>query len=203
MDHQDAYKSVFEALEHAAIKTGVSLEIRKFESDRIVENGSVEKAIQGCDGYLVPGGFGERGWEGKVLTAKYCRENKIPYFGLCLGMQILVVEFARNVLGLKNAHSTEVHPHTPEPVISMLSEQKGIQDLGGTMRLGSYPCILKKGSLAEKCYGNTLIHERHRHRYEFNNRYKEAFEKAGLLFSGTQEGELFAKFLKSPIILGC
>lgn len=198
MDHQDAYKSVFEALEHAAIKTGVSLEIRKFESDRIVENGSVEKAIQGCDGYLVPGGFGERGWEGKVLTAKYCRENKIPYFGLCLGMQILVVEFARNVLGLKNAHSTEVHPHTPEPVISMLSEQKGIQDLGGTMRLGSYPCILKKGSLAEKCYGNTLIHERHRHRYEFNNRYKEAFEKAGLLFSGTQEGGTLCEISEIP-----
>lgn len=198
MDHQDAYKSVFESLYHAAINAGVSLEIRKFESDRIVENGSVTKAISGCDGYLVPGGFGERGWEGKVLTAKYCRENKIPYFGLCLGMQVLVVEFARHVLGLQQAHSTEVDPNTPDPVISMLSEQKGIKDLGGTMRLGSYPCTLKKGSLAASCYGKTLIHERHRHRYEFNNRYKEAFEQAGLVFSGTHEGGSLCEIAELP-----
>ncbi|HEV7736775.1 MAG TPA: CTP synthase [Chlamydiales bacterium] len=198
MDHQDAYKSVFESLYHAAISVGVSLEIRKFESDRIVENGSVKKAISGCDGYLVPGGFGERGWEGKVLTAKYCRENNIPYFGLCLGMQVLVVEFARHVLGLKQAHSTEVDPNTPDPVISMLSEQKGIKDLGGTMRLGSYPCTLKKASLAASCYGKTLIHERHRHRYEFNNQYKEAFEKAGLVFSGTHEGGSLCEIAELP-----
>jgi len=187
MDHQDAYKSVFESLDHAAIQLGVELEIRKFESDRIVENGSVKAAIGGCDGYLVPGGFGERGWEGKVLTAKYCRENKIPYFGLCLGMQVLIVEFARHVLGLKHAHSTEVDPNTKDPVISKLSEQQGVQDLGGTMRLGSFPCLLTKGSLAAKCYGTLHIHERHRHRYEFNNRYKAAFEEAGLRFSGTYE----------------
>ncbi len=191
MDHQDAYKSVFEALHHAAIDAGVGLEIRKFESDRIVEEGSVEKAIGGCDGYLVPGGFGERGWEGKVLTAKYCREKKIPYFGLCLGMQVLIVEFARHVLGLKEAHSTEVNPNTSEPVVSMLSQQRGIQDLGGTMRLGSYPCAIKKGSLAEKCYGANLIQERHRHRYEFNNAYKKAFEDKGMVFSGTlDQGQL-------------
>ena len=165
MDHQDAYKSVFEALHHAAIAADAELEIRKYESDLIVEAGSVEKAIGGCDGYLVPGGFGERGWEGKVLTAKYCREKKIPYFGLCLGMQVLIVEFARHVLGLKTAHSTEVNPNTEDPVISMLSEQKGIKDLGGTMRLGSYPCMLTKGSLANRCYGQTLINERHRHRF--------------------------------------
>lgn len=188
MDHQDAYKSVFEALNHAAIAEGVGLEIRRFESDRIVEDGRVEKAIGGCDGYLVPGGFGERGWEGKVLAAKYCREHKIPYFGLCLGMQVLIVEFARHVLELKHAHSTEVDPNTPDPIISMLSEQRGVQELGGTMRLGAYPCALKKGSLAERCYGKTIIHERHRHRYEFNNAYKEAFERAGLVFSGTLEG---------------
>lgn len=191
MDHQDAYKSVFEALHHAGIAAGVEVEIRRFESDRIVEGGSVEKAIGGCDGYLVPGGFGERGWEGKILTAKYCREKKIPYFGLCLGMQVLIVEFARNVLGLSDAHSTEVNPNTPDPVISMLSEQRGIKDLGGTMRLGSYPCSLKKGSLANRCYGASLIHERHRHRFEFNNEYKKAFEARGMLFSGTLEhGEL-------------
>ncbi len=191
MDHQDAYKSVFEALHHGAIAAGVSLEIRKFESDRIVENGSVEKAIAGCDGYLVPGGFGERGWEGKVLTAKYCRENQIPYFGLCLGMQIMIVEFARHVLGLKDAHSTEVNPNTSNPVISMLSEQKKIENLGGTMRLGAYPCSVKKGTLAFKAYGKNLIWERHRHRYEFNNQYKAAFEEKGMVFSGTLEnGEL-------------
>ncbi|MDE3046058.1 MAG: CTP synthase [Verrucomicrobiota bacterium] len=187
MDHQDAYKSVFEALYHAAIAAGVSLEIRRFESDRIVENGSVEKAIGGCDGYLVPGGFGERGWEGKVLTAKYCRENGLPYFGLCLGMQVMIVEFARHVLGLENAHSTEVDPNTPDPVISMISEQKKIKELGGTMRLGSYPCVIKKGTLAERCYGKNLIRERHRHRYEFNNEYKTAFEEKGMVFSGTLE----------------
>ena len=198
MDHQDAYKSVFEGLHHAAIAADAELEIRKFESDRIVENGSVEKVIGGCDGYLVPGGFGERGWEGKVLTAKYCRENKIPYFGICLGMQILIVEFARNVLGLKDAHSTEVNPSTVNPVISMLSEQKGLKDLGGTMRLGSFPCSLASGSLAHRCYGETLIHERHRHRYEFNNSYKEAFEKAGLLFSGTLENGSLCEISEIP-----
>jgi len=191
MDHQDAYKSVFEALHHGAIAAGVDLEIRRFESDRIVENGSVEAAIGGCEGYLVPGGFGERGWEGKLLTAKYCRTNNIPYFGLCLGMQVMIVEFAKNVLGLKKAHSTEVDPNTPDPVISMLSEQKEIQNLGGTMRLGAYVCELKPHSLAHKAYGKTLISERHRHRYEFNNHYKSAFESKGMLFSGSlQNGTL-------------
>ncbi len=191
MDHQDAYKSVFEALHHGAAANGVELEIRKFESDKIVEQGSVEKAIGGCDGYLVPGGFGSRGWEGKILTAHYCRTNNIPYFGLCLGMQVMLVEFARYVLGLKQAHSTEVDPNTPDPVVSMLAEQKQLQNLGGTMRLGAYPCELKPGSLAEQAYGKRLIWERHRHRYEFNNEYKKAFEEKGMLFSGKLErGEL-------------
>jgi CTP synthase len=205
MDHQDAYKSVFEALHHGAIEAGVGLEIRKFESDRIVENGSVEKAINGCDGYLVPGGFGERGWEGKILTAQYCRENNIPYFGLCLGMQIMIVEFARHVLGLEKAHSTEVDKNTPDPVISMLSEQKKIQNLGGTMRLGSYPCEIKKGTLAYEAYGKGLIWERHRHRYEFNNEYKAAFEEKGMVFSGKLEhGELceISELPSHPWMLG-
>ncbi len=191
MEHQDAYKSVFEALHHGAIASGVSLEIRKFESDRIVEDGSVEKAIAGCDGYVVPGGFGERGWEGKILTARYCRVNNIPYLGLCLGMQVMIVEFARHVLGLAQAHSTEVDRNTPDPVISMLSEQKHIQNLGGTMRLGAYPCEIKEGSRAFEIYGQKLIWERHRHRYEFNNEYKRAFEEKGMVFSGKLErGEL-------------
>ncbi len=198
MDHQDAYKSVFEALHHAALAADSEIEIRRFESDRIIEDSSVEKAIGGCDGYLVPGGFGERGFEGKVMTAKYCRENKIPYFGICLGMQILIVEYARNVLGLKTANSTEIDVNTKDPVISMISEQKGIVDLGGTMRLGSYPCVLTKGSLASKCYGQELIHERHRHRYEFNNSYKDAFEKAGLRFSGTLENGTLCEISEIP-----
>jgi len=184
IDHQDAYKSVFEALHHGAAASNVSLEIKKFESERIIENGSFEEIIQGCDGYVVPGGFGERGWEGKVLTAKYCREKKIPYFGLCLGMQVLIVDFARNVLGLQNANSTEINPNTEQPVISLLSEQKNITDLGGTMRLGAYPCEIANDSLAYNAYGEHLIWERHRHRYEFNNEYKKAFEEKGMLFSG-------------------
>jgi CTP synthase len=170
-----------------------------------VEDGSVEKAISGCDGYVVPGGFGERGWEGKVLTARYCRTNNIPYFGLCLGMQVMIVEFARHVLGLTNAHSTEVDKNTPDPVISMLSEQKQIQNLGGTMRLGAYPCELKKGTLAYQAYGHTLIWERHRHRYEFNNQYKKAFEEKGMVFSGKlDKGELceISEIPNHPWMLG-
>jgi CTP synthase len=186
MNHQDAYKSVFEALHHAAAAANVSLQIQRFESDRLKENSLAEK-IQGCDGYLVPGGFGERGWEGMVLTAQFCRTKKIPYFGLCLGMQVMIVEFARNVLGLNGANSTEIDINTPNPVISMLSEQKNIKNLGGTMRLGAYPCVIRPGTLAYSAYGKKLISERHRHRYEFNNEYKKALEDQGLVFSGTLE----------------
>ncbi len=140
---------------------------------------------------MVPGGFGERGWEGKVLTARYCRVNNIPYLGLCLGMQVMIVEFARHVLGLAQAHSTEVDRNTPDPVISMLSEQKHIQNLGGTMRLGAYPCEIKSGTRAFEAYGQKMIWERHRHRYEFNNEYKKAVEEKGMVFSGKLErGEL-------------
>lgn len=198
MDHQDAYKSVFEALQHGAIAANVGLEICRFESDRIVKDGSVEEAIQGCDGYLVPGGFGERGWEGKILTARYCRTKKIPYFGLCLGMQVMIVEFARSVLGLEGAHSTEVNPNTPHPVISLLSEQRNLQFLGGTMRLGSYPCEIKEGTLAFNAYEKRLIWERHRHRYEFNNHYKTAFEDHGMVFSGILEKESLCEIAELP-----
>lgn len=205
MEHQDAYKSVFEALYHGAIAAGCGLEIRRFEADRIVNNEAIETAIGGCDGYVVPGGFGERGWEGKILTARYCRTQQIPYFGLCLGMQVMIVEFARHVLGLEKAHSTEVDKNTPDPVISMLSEQKQIQNLGGTMRLGAYPCELKKGTLAFEAYGEKLIWERHRHRYEFNNRYKQAFEEKGMVFSGKlDKGDLceIAEIPSHPWMLG-
>jgi CTP synthase len=182
MQHQDAYKSVFEALMHAAIANKADLEIRTFESDKIVKDGKID--IGGCDGYVVPGGFGERGWIGKILTAKYCREHKIPYFGLCLGMQVMCVEFARHVLKLPDANSTEIDPKTPHPVISLLSEQKDIADMGGTMRLGAYPCELKAGSKAAKAYGELKISERHRHRYELNDAFKTRFQDQGLLITG-------------------
>ncbi|MGD0665521.1 MAG: gamma-glutamyl-gamma-aminobutyrate hydrolase family protein, partial [Rhabdochlamydiaceae bacterium] len=132
----------------------------------------------------VPGGFGERGWIGKILTAKYCREHKIPYFGLCLGMQVMCVEFARHVLKLPDANSTEIDPKTPHPVISLLSEQKDVADMGGTMRLGAYPCELKAGSKAAKAYGELKISERHRHRYELNDAFKTRFQDQGLLITG-------------------
>ena len=189
VQHKDAYKSVFESLEHAAIANNVELEIKTFESDKVSEAENIAEAIGGCDGYLIPGGFGERGWIGKILTAKFCRENNIPYFGLCLGMQVLCVEFARHVLGLDNANSTEMDPATPHPIISLLSEQRGVENKGGTMRLGAYNCQLAPGSKAFKAYGTPLISERHRHRWEFNNLYKEACEKEGLLLSGTLENE--------------
>jgi CTP synthase len=184
MQLEDAYKSVFEALSHAATDHCAELEVRIFESDKIIEDGSVKAAIEGCDGYLVPGGFGERGWIGKILTAQYCRENKIPYLGLCLGMQVMCVEFARHVLGLADANSTEFDPATPHPVIALLSEQKEVEEMGGTMRLGAYQCELLAGSKAAKAYGTTSISERHRHRFELNNTFKAPFQERGLVISG-------------------
>ena len=187
VQHQDAYKSIFEALDHGAIAAGYDIEIKRFEADKIFNSGDVVSAIEGCDGYLVPGGFGERGWEGKIQTAKYCRENKIPYFGICLGMQILSVEFARYAAKIEDANSTEVDPNAKNPIISLLSEQADVKDMGGTMRLGAQMCLVKKGTLAHKIYEKELICERHRHRFEFNNAYKEEMEKAGFIISGTQE----------------
>jgi len=180
LQHQDAYKSVFEALHHAAIHSGYALELELIESDK-------PTSFKKCDGYLVPGGFGSRGWEGMIQAAKYCRENKVPYFGICLGMQVQVVEFARHVLGLE-ADSTEMDIQTKEPLISLLSEQRGIENLGGTMRLGAYECELKSGSHAERAYGSSTISERHRHRYEFNNRYLKQMEDGGLIFTGKLKG---------------
>lgn len=187
VQHQDAYKSVLEALDHGAIAAGYDLEIKKFEADKIVHNDSVEEAIKGCDGYLIPGGFGERGWMGKILAAKYCRENKVPYFGICLGMQIMAIEFARHVAKIEDANSTEMDPSTKNPLISLLSEQQDVQEMGGTMRLGNYPCKLKQGTHAFKAYKKESINERHRHRYEFNNKYKEQMEKLGFIVSGILE----------------
>lgn len=178
VQHQDAYKSLYEALKHASVALGVRLNLVKLDSE---DFDTPEKPL---DGYLIPGGFGERGFEGKVRAAQYCRENKIPYFGICLGMQVLAVEFARNVLHLKDANSTEMNPVTPHPVINLMSSQVDIKELGGTMRLGNYSCDILKGSKAYLAYKQEKILERHRHRYEFNNSYKKQYEAAGVIFSG-------------------
>lgn len=188
VQHQDAYKSIFEALEHGAIAAGYKIKIKRFEADKILENGKISDSVKGCDGYLIPGGFGERGWTGKIETAKFCRENQIPYFGICLGMQVMAVEFARHAAGIEEANSTEIDADTPNPVISLLSEQRDVQDLGGTMRLGAYTCRLMPGSKAFEAYEKEKISERHRHRYEFNNKYKAQMEKAGFIFSGVLDG---------------
>lgn len=180
IQHQDAYKSVFEALHHGGIASQVKVEIVGIEADQF------KTFPKGFDGVLVPGGFGERGWEGKIKAAEYCRKHKIPFFGICLGMQVMVVEFARNVLNLE-ANSTEMDLTAKAPVISLLSEQEGVTNLGGTMRLGAYPCTLESKSKAHAAYGKIHISERHRHRYEFNNHYKEAFLENGLLITGINE----------------
>jgi CTP synthase len=179
----DAYKSVYEAIIHGGIANDCGVEIEKIEAEQIEKLGP-EKALKGLGGVLVPGGFGERGIEGKVIAAQYAREKRLPYLGLCLGMQIATIEFARNVLKLDKAHSTEFDPQTPHPVIALLDEQKKVSKKGGTMRLGSQPCQLKMGSMAAHLYGAFVVNERHRHRYEFNNAYREQFEGAGFVFSG-------------------
>jgi len=180
---QDAYKSIYEALIHAGISNDAKVEVEKIDSEDFGKK-SAEKLLRNTSGILVPGGFGLRGVEGKIRAIKFARENKIPFLGLCLGMQCAVIEFARNVCALKEANSTEFRPKTSYPVISLLEEQKKIKNLGGTMRLGSYPCKIKKNTLAYRVYAKKLIGERHRHRYEFNNKYKKLFEKKGMVFSG-------------------
>lgn len=185
LQHQDAYKSVFEALEHASVKMGRRLVLKKFDSDQITEQTDLKELFKGCSGILVPGGFGKRGWEGMILAAKYCREQKLPYFGICLGMHVLAVDAARHLCDLPGANSTEINPKTKAPIISLLSEQQGVEDLGGTMRLGAYECALDPQSLSHAAYGQNLVFERHRHRYEFNNAYKLAFEKAGVRIAGS------------------
>jgi CTP synthase len=185
--HQDAYKSITEALEHGAISHSHRIRVKRIEAEHLMGDQPIEKLLEGCDGLLIPGGFGERGWMGKVRAAQYCRENKLPYFGICLGMQAMVVEYARNVAKIKDANSTEVEPGTSAPIISLLSEQEDVTDLGGTMRLGAYTCKLKANSKAHAIYRSDTVSERHRHRYEFNNKYLAPLEEAGLLLSGVWE----------------
>lgn len=189
-EHKDAYKSVKESLTHAAAACSVGLELVEIDSEQI-ENTGAEPLLSGLHGVLVPGGFGARGIEGKIAAANFARVNNIPYFGLCLGMQIAVIEFARNKAALTNAHSTEFAPDTPHPVICLLEEQRAVERKGGTMRLGSYPCRIQHGTKAFMAYGQDQVTERHRHRYEFNNQYRQVLSEAGLVFSGTNpEGDL-------------
>ena len=187
---QDAYKSVYEAIIHGGVANDCGVEIEKIESEEIEKFGA-DKVLKGLGGVLVPGGFGERGIEGKVMAARYCREHKLPYLGLCLGMQIACIEFARHVLMLDKAHSTEFDLDTPHPVIALLDAQREVTKKGGTMRLGAQPCQLVMGTQAQQLYGAFVVNERHRHRYEFNNAYRERFEAAGMIFSGTSpDGKL-------------
>ena len=180
---QDAYKSLDEALKHAGAANNTAVEIVRVDAGQIEKKGAAE-SLQGLDGILVPGGFGNRGIEGKIAAAQYARENKIPYFGICLGMQIAVIEFCRNVCGLAGANSTEFDPASPHPVIGLLEEQKGVATKGGTMRLGAQTSKLAPGTKAHAAYGTDEITERHRHRYEFNNQYRDQLMKAGLVISG-------------------
>lgn len=181
---EDAYMSVREALRHAAWSLDHDVEIEWVHAETLQKPDGLA-ALAGVDGILVPGGFGERGIEGKVAAARYAREHRIPYFGLCLGMQVMCIEFARHVLGRPDANSTEFNPKTPDPIISLMADQQGIEDMGGTMRLGLWPCDLQAGSLAAAAYApETRIGERHRHRWEFNNRYRAPAAEQGLRFSG-------------------
>ncbi len=180
---QDAYKSIYESLVHAGIYNDTKVTIKKIDSEEIEKHGA-GLYLSDVAGILVPGGFGYRGIEGKIKAIKFARENNVPFLGLCLGMQCAVIEFSRNACGLKGANSTEFNKKSKYPVISLLEEQKNIKDMGGTMRLGAYPCRIKKGSLAFKVYKKTLVSERHRHRYEFNNKYRDLLEKKGIIFSG-------------------
>ena len=203
---KDAYKSISEALTHGGIANGAHTVIHWVEATDL-EHGPAKtaKILKGLKGVLVPGGFGHRGIEGKIDAIRYAREHKVPYFGVCLGMQTMALEYARNVLGLKGANSTEFDSATPYPVIAMLEEQKNVKAMGGTMRLGAYPCRVAKNSRAAGAYGEKVIFERHRHRYEFNNEYREAFSKSGVLFSGVSpDGSLIEmmELREHPWMLG-
>jgi len=181
---QDAYLSVAEALKHAGYAFDADININWVDSEKVTAE-NVEELLAGSDGILVPGGFGDRGVEGKIVALKYARETKTPLLGICLGMQLASVEFARNVLGLEGAHSAELNPDTPHPIIDLLPEQKDVEDLGGTLRLGIFPCKVEEGTKAYEAYNDEVVYERHRHRYEFNNHYRQAMEAAGFIFSGT------------------
>jgi CTP synthase len=191
----DAYKSIHESLQHAGAANSAKVRIVSVAAEDIEQKGA-KAVLAGMGGILVPGGFGGRGVEGKILAVKYARENNIPYFGICYGMHMAVIEFARNVLGLAGADTTENAPESKHPVIHLMEEQKRIMNLGGTMRLGAFPCDLRKGSLVRKVYGKDAISERHRHRYEFNNDYRDRFEEAGMSLSGMSPNGMLVEIVE-------
>jgi CTP synthase len=196
-EHKDAYKSIYESIDHAGIQHRAQIRIGRIQSSDIEEEGP-ERLLSGYDGILVPGGFGERGIEGKVQAIRFAREREIPFFGICLGMQTAVIEFGRNIVGLDKAHSTEFDKDTKHPVICLLDEQRQVTNMGGTMRLGSQPAKLVEYSIARSAYGSDLINERHRHRYEFNNLYRQQFERHGMRFSGTSPDGQLVEIIELP-----
>ncbi len=201
----DSYKSINESIIHAGAVNDCKVEVKYVHSEQINENNYQEK-LSGLKGIIVAPGFGDRGISGKILAARYARENNIPFFGICLGLQCAVVEFARNVLGLNKAHSTEMDPKTPDPVIDLMEEQKGVTEKGGTMRLGTYPCHLVPLTQATKAYGESIIYERHRHRFEFNNRFREPLEQKGLILSGLSPDNRLVEIVEvkdHPWMLAC
>ena len=203
--HKDAYKSLHEALEHSGLYSSSTVNIKYVDSEDIEKNG-VEQYLNDVDGVLVPGGFGSRGFEGKIKAVEYARVNKIPFFGICLGMQMAVIEYSRNVCGIKNANTSEIGNKIKDPVIHLMESQKNVNGLGGTMRLGAYPCKLKKGSLAFKAYDSGDISERHRHRFEFNNDYREKLESKGMVLCGVSPDNNLVEIVElkdHPWFLGC
>ncbi|WP_113803024.1 CTP synthase [Garciella nitratireducens] len=202
---RDAYLSVAEALNHGGVSNNVDVEIRWIHSEEL-DYQNIEKQLKDIDGILIPGGFGNRGIEGKIAAVKYAREHKIPFFGICLGLQVAVIEFARNVAHLEKAHSSELYSETPYPVIDLMPEQRDVDEKGGTMRLGAYPCKLIQGSKAYQAYGQEVIYERHRHRYEFNNQYRELLQEKGLIISGVSPDDRLVEIIElpdHPWFIGC
>lgn len=197
IEHRDAYKSIYEALDHAGIAHSTRVVVKRIEAEDL-ERQDPATTLAGVDGILVPGGFGMRGVEGKIRACQFARTQKIPYFGICLGMQIAVIEVARNLLGLADSNSTEFAADTGNPVICLLEEQKSVTTKGGTMRLGAQPCVLAEGSLAARCYGVSEVSERHRHRYEFNPDYRDQFTNAGLSQSGKSPDGKLVEIVEIP-----
>ncbi|HLV32927.1 MAG TPA: CTP synthase, partial [Chitinispirillaceae bacterium] len=191
----DAYKSIHEALNHAAAFHNARVKIVSVSAEEIEKSGA-ETVLKNIGAILVPGGFGSRGTEGKIAAIQFARENNVPFLGICLGMHMAVIEFARNVLKLADANSTEINPKTSHPVIHLMEEQKKVLNLGASMRLGAYPCALKKGTIAYKGYEKEIISERHRHRYEFNNDYRDCFEKGGMIISGQSPDGILVEMIE-------
>jgi CTP synthase len=192
---KDSYKSLHEALVHGGLASNVAVQLEYIDSEQL-ERGSITAQLAGLDAVLVPGGFGDRGVEGKIAAIRHARENGIPFFGICLGMQLAVIEFARNVCNVKGANSTEFQKDVAHPVIDLMPDQRGVKDKGGTMRLGAYPCTVKSGTLAAQIYGSQEISERHRHRFEFNNEYREQLTQAGLVLSGTSPDDRLVEIVE-------